>query len=429
VYGVIATLLTAVLILWLAVILPSRFLDVRGLSNVERLAAENALRTTLAGVLAGLAVIVGSIVGALNLAHNRRVLDETQRQNQALLELQRRGQVTDRFGKAIEQLGSDSLELRLGAIYGLEQIARDSLELQGPILEILTAFVRQHSQMDLGVKSDERRRQRQEERTEPLRLDFQAVATVLRRRNPDHDGPILWIDLRGAGLHGADLRDAMLNDAQLEGAILDGAILHCVDFEGADLRSASMVGADFSSSRLKNAYLADANLDDSEFCLTNMDQARLPGATLRGARFAGVSLKNADMTGTDLSRSRFGPHIRLRAERVTWLTADIMETDLTGANLRNAKLDGADFAEYVIVSHSEDLSASVIDPFMDSKQRVAHLQGPGLVGAQLQGANLSNVTGLKAQQLEVAAVDASTQLPWRPGTSPQSREATIEPGS
>jgi hypothetical protein len=40
--------------------------------------------------------------------------------------LSREGQVTDRYTKAIEQLGSDKLDVRIGGIYALERVARDS---------------------------------------------------------------------------------------------------------------------------------------------------------------------------------------------------------------------------------------------------------------------------------------------------------------
>ena len=40
--------------------------------------------------------------------------------------LSREGQVTDRYTRAIEQLGSDKLDVRIGGIYALERVARDS---------------------------------------------------------------------------------------------------------------------------------------------------------------------------------------------------------------------------------------------------------------------------------------------------------------
>ena len=42
------------------------------------------------------------------------------------VKLTEQGQVTDRYTKAIEQLGSDKLDMRIGGIYALERISRDS---------------------------------------------------------------------------------------------------------------------------------------------------------------------------------------------------------------------------------------------------------------------------------------------------------------
>jgi hypothetical protein len=67
------------------------------------------------------------------------------------LNLSREGQITDRFTKAIDQLGAldgdgkPKLEIRLGGIYALERIARDSERDHGPIMEVLTAYVREHA--------------------------------------------------------------------------------------------------------------------------------------------------------------------------------------------------------------------------------------------------------------------------------------------
>ena len=60
------------------------------------------------------------------------------------------GHITDRFTKAIEQLGKldgerPNIEVRLGAIYALERIAIDSPRDQWTIMEILTAYVRQNA--------------------------------------------------------------------------------------------------------------------------------------------------------------------------------------------------------------------------------------------------------------------------------------------
>jgi ABC-type multidrug transport system fused ATPase/permease subunit len=142
------------------VAIPPRLIDTTGIADLaKRLDEVNGLRTNLLGVLAGLAVIAGTVVGVLNFREtsrqnraiqeqSRRVLEETQRQNQAVLDLQRRGQVTERFTRAIEQLGQrgdDRLDVRIGAVYAQEQIARDSAELHWPIMEVLTAYLRGHT--------------------------------------------------------------------------------------------------------------------------------------------------------------------------------------------------------------------------------------------------------------------------------------------
>jgi hypothetical protein len=54
-------------------------------------------------------------------------------------------QVTERFGKAIEHLASDKLEIRLGGIYALERISKDSEKDYQTIMEILASFVQAKS--------------------------------------------------------------------------------------------------------------------------------------------------------------------------------------------------------------------------------------------------------------------------------------------
>lgn len=55
------------------------------------------------------------------------------------------GQYTDRYTKAIEQLGHqgpEGLQVRLGGVYALERLARDSPRDQPTIIEVLSAFIR-----------------------------------------------------------------------------------------------------------------------------------------------------------------------------------------------------------------------------------------------------------------------------------------------
>jgi hypothetical protein len=68
--------------------------------------------------------------------------------------------VTARYTKAIEQLGSDRLDVRIGGIYALERIAHDSPRDHPAMLEVLAAFIREQRSRAMATrKSPARRRQ------------------------------------------------------------------------------------------------------------------------------------------------------------------------------------------------------------------------------------------------------------------------------
>jgi hypothetical protein len=67
--------------------------------------------------------------------------------------LSREGQVTDRFTKAIEQLGSKELDIRIGGIYALGRIARDSAGDHPTVVQVLSTFVREHSPEEWSLAS------------------------------------------------------------------------------------------------------------------------------------------------------------------------------------------------------------------------------------------------------------------------------------
>jgi hypothetical protein len=57
----------------------------------------------------------------------------------------RQRRLTESFSKAIEQLGSDKLEVRLGGVYALERISKESPDDYWTVMENLSAFVRERS--------------------------------------------------------------------------------------------------------------------------------------------------------------------------------------------------------------------------------------------------------------------------------------------
>jgi sarcosine oxidase gamma subunit len=182
-------------------------------------------------------------------------------------------QITERFSKAIEQLGSDKPEVILGGIYTLERIARDSAPDQWTIMEVLTAFVRQNAPI---IKENESQSPEDQEKFLKLRISIQACLTVIaERKHPDLENKRLDLtkvnisgfnlygaDLKGANLFGADLREANLAGAVLIGADLRGAVLAGAVLIGANLFGAVLTGAVLAGAKLTGAIMPDGSIHD-----------------------------------------------------------------------------------------------------------------------------------------------------------------------
>lgn len=168
--------------------------------------------------------------------------------------LSREGQVTDRYSKAIEQLGSGKIDVCIGGIYALERIARDSRKDQRHVMEVLTAFVRRYSEEQWPVPPPEREPRRW------TRPDVQAALTVVGRRDVSRD---VGLDPEERPI---DFYRATLIRANLVGANLGGAALRGANLTGARLERATLDEAD-----LRDADLSDARFDRT----TTFDNARL----------------------------------------------------------------------------------------------------------------------------------------------------------
>ncbi|GAA4611895.1 hypothetical protein GCM10023195_50640 [Actinoallomurus liliacearum] len=103
------------------------------LSVKDRLDAVNAARQTLMQSATGAVIIARVVFTATGLIYTARTFHATEQ-----------GQITDRYTKAIEQLGSDKLDVRLGGIYALERLVRDSARDNHTVYDVLAAFLREH---------------------------------------------------------------------------------------------------------------------------------------------------------------------------------------------------------------------------------------------------------------------------------------------
>jgi hypothetical protein len=119
---------------------------------------ESDARATLLQGAAGLLLVLGAAATWRQLGISREQLEvvrqqalESARQAHEQLAVIREGQITERFTRAIEQLGSDKLEVRLGGIFALERIAKDSEPDRWAIADSLVAFVRRQAPWRAGA--------------------------------------------------------------------------------------------------------------------------------------------------------------------------------------------------------------------------------------------------------------------------------------
>ena len=240
---------------------------VKDLTPKERFDTENDARKTLAQIVGGIVVLFGGYATWRNI--------KLAQQSQSILQ---HGQITDRFTKAIEQLGAvdagekKKLEVRLGGIYSLESIANESESFHWPIMEVLCTYVRENAPPQSPDERQNREEAAQENQASaPLpkpSADVQAILTVLGRRDRKYERTAQELDL-----HNTDLRRAWLYGADLRGAYLEDADLSEAYLEDADLRGAWLLEAN-----LRGANLAEAlNLTQDQINSANGDaHTKLP---------------------------------------------------------------------------------------------------------------------------------------------------------
>lgn len=237
------------------------------------------ITTALVGLLSVVAVMAGVIV--------------TSKANVKQERLTEQGQVTERFGNDIGLLGSKELDVRVGGIYALERLMHDSHADEAKVIEVLSAFIRDHTPQSLPAWSHAT--------TSPCRSGV--TTSKGRPPHPPNDA--------GAALHVLGHRPVLVgNDLHID--------LTWTDIAGTSLPGANLDGVDLRCAGLARAYLIDASLR---------------GASLRWAYLIRADLTGADLTGahlayTDLTRAKF-------------IDADLTGADLTGARLTGAKLTGA----------------------------------------------------------------------------------------
>jgi uncharacterized protein YjbI with pentapeptide repeats len=380
------------------------------------------------GTLATVAGVIGLVWNLRLATHNSRIAEENSRRAEKRLELdtekirqdakQTETRLTaERFIKAIEQLGHESIHVRMGGVYSLEQVANDSPDNYWNVMEVLSAFVREESRIFRSIEKQQKEEEVEKDSIDtqalfempsdtetkplPLRLyqhmklqeskvvercanDVQAALDVIGRR--DYGKDLQIVNLEGAHLEGANLQGIYLQGANLKGVHLEEAHLEEVNLEGADLSGAHLEGANLEAANLKGAELVGVHLQE----------ANLAGAHLEGAKLALAHLEAAKLHGAHLEGAML---VICNLERADLSFADLRNTGLRDVNLRKAQL---------IEANLEGAWLSILDVQRTALHK-ANLEGANLAGCSLDGANLKE-TSLKDANLYHADLEKAKNL-------------------
>ncbi|MFJ4884606.1 pentapeptide repeat-containing protein [Streptomyces sp. NPDC088731] len=276
--------------------------------------------------------------------------------------LTRRGQVTERFTKALERLGSDEIYVRIGGVLALEQIVQDAPEQATHAAQVLYAFTRERAprvgRHDTTTAVRAARRKARNKRpsvdasprpSSSPSADVQAALTALTRpASRRHVDSRLQIDLSGfhlAGvqLNGADMRGINLSGADLEDADLSECLLAGVNMEGSNLRDASLEDADLENVNLRMADLTRANLMRANLRFAKIEKAKLCKAELMSAQLQEAQAFAADLTEASLRLADL--------THASFHDANFTQAFLHSANLTNTFLHAAYLADSTVKVH------------------------------------------------------------------------------
>lgn len=228
----------------------------------ERVQAGITLLQTIVTTIGGIAIF-------WNIAIARRQVAATQQQ----MVIAQEQIITDRFSKAVEQLGSEQLAVRVGAIYSLERIARDSIRDHWTVMEVLSFFI----QDKCPIRNDDDIIPQKNDAFK----DVQAAVIVLGRRNSSQDPKDSNLDLSYIEVRWVSFFKGYFINTLFFRSTLSG-----INFYKANLEKSNFWQANLTRATLFGANLSQADLVETNFHEADLRECNLSGAKINKANFA-----------------------------------------------------------------------------------------------------------------------------------------------
>jgi hypothetical protein len=361
----------------------------------EKLKLEDEARKTLAQIIGGLLVFVGLII-----TYNTYQIG-VQKQD-----LDREGQFTDRFSKAVTHLGDDKLAVRIGGIFELERIANDSPKDRLSVKQVLYTYLHTNFRTPIDRASYEVPEKRHNSNGLTLYdytadSELQTILNVMQRLMDDNERlDMRKLDLTNKSLARANYKIANFSFSMLPGTIFFGSDFTNARFNGAvldrgttDIREWEEIGrslvklvvptevranftdADFSGASLFETDFAEAVMKGAKFRKANIKGTFFRSADLSYAQFNGAS-GNASFVGSNLTQTNFADSVLVGAQ---FKNATISLTNFSGANLLEAKGLTHETMGEAIIDEKTVLPKELV-PYRDELLKVSKVNAKRLMG-------------------------------------------------
>ena len=217
------------------------------------------------------------------------------------VEIQLNNAIEERFNNAITLIGNDKAATRLGAIYALDHIAKDTYNKEKSytktIFQILCSYIRETTN-NVEYKNKFK---------DKPSVEIQTIIDLLFKSHLNNfNGYIeLQADLSFSYLCGADFNKA-----------------HC---KGANFSFSHCEGSFFESANCEGSFFLNTHCEGANFCRSHCEGADFSYSHCAGATFFHVCFKDANFVCADCSGTSFG------------------DADCAGVNFLNTNCAGANF--------------------------------------------------------------------------------------
>ena len=361
-----------------------------------------------------------------------------------------------------------NMEVRIGAIYALERIARETPNFHVQIMEILCAYIRENSPAENAeplhmpeMPADDVENPRQawkrwqegyeddsgawhdgldqaladlKSRIRP-RTDIQTALEILGRRekhqrkreagwpDPNKDGAFVfdaefpaapvYPDTYTAEAHKewVDRFDAFHSEAQNMLRSYEAFRGYRLDLRATNLQGYDLQRLHLNGARFEGAQMQRASLGGAQMMGATLWGARMMGANLRGAQMMGANLWNAQMQGAELRSAQMQRAILVNAQmqhahlwNAKMQGAFLGQAKMQGAELWDAQMQGTDLANAQMQGADLWVAKMHEADLTNAQMQGVNLRDAQIFRADLQGAQLSEETSLTATTVRGIAV-------------------------